>query len=184
MELNEIFEYEQKENWEVVFAQYKKIYQEKPSLDVAMHFAFFCWYMLWQWDEITFPGETLSPYEKDTVDIRNGISKSGLFSDLDRTTKYLLTSLENTPLKYLIVISLMKKIYPYFFKEDTFSEVKRQQLLYYISKKSLDDLGIKAIYDYLQTQSTNNIAPAAKIAINNLFPKNSLMQSYFNWLFS
>ena len=61
----------------------------------------------------------------------------------------LMTSPDNTPVKYLIVLCLMKKIYPYFFKEDTFSEVKRQKVVASISQKPLDDVGTKAIYDYL-----------------------------------
>lgn len=116
MELSNIFESEHEENWRIVFAQYTELYRQSPSIDVAMHFAFFCWYLLWQWDEISFPGETLSPYEKGTVDTRNGISKSKLLFDLDVTTKHLLTSPDNTPVKYLIVLCLMKKFIPIFSK--------------------------------------------------------------------
>lgn len=71
MEFSDIFESEHEENWRIVFVQYTELYRQSPSIDVAMHFAFFCWYLLWQWDEISFPGETLSPYEKGTVDTRN-----------------------------------------------------------------------------------------------------------------
>ena len=184
MELSTIFEYEHKEDWETVSTLYVELYQQNPSQDVAMHFAFFCWYLLWQWDEISFLGETLSPYEKATVDTRNGISKTELLSNLDLTTQYLLTSLENTPQKYLVLLSLMKKIYPYFFKEETFSEVDRKKLFVFISQRTQDDLGTKVIYNYLQTQSTNNISPSEKVAVTNLFPKYSLIQSYFSWLFN
>ena len=149
MELSDIFESEHEENWRIVFVQYTELYRQSPSIDVAMHFAFFCWYLLWQWDEISFPGETLSPYEKGTVDTRNGISKSKLLCDLDVTTKHLLTSPDNTPVKYLIVLCLMKKIYPYFFKEDTFSEAKRQQVLASISQKPLD--GVWGLRRYMTT---------------------------------
>ena len=174
MELSNIFESEHEENWRIVFAQYTELYRQSPSIDVAMHFAFFCWYLLWQWDEISFPGETLSPYEKGTVDTRNGISKSKLLFDLDVTTKHLLTSPDNTPVKYLIVLCLMKKIYPYFFKEDTFSEVKRQKVVASISQKPLDDVGTKAIYNYLRTKNATNILPAERIAVRTIFPTNSL----------
>ena len=183
MELSNIFESGHEENWRIVFAQYTELYRQSPSIDVAMHFAFFCWYLLWQWDEISFPGETLSPYEKGTVDTRNGISKSKLLFDLDVTTKHLLTSPDNTPVKYLIVLCLMKKIYPYFFKEDTFSEVKRQKVVASISQKPLDDVGTKAIYNYLRTKNATNILPAERIAVRTIFPPNSLIQSYFTWLF-
>ena len=184
MELSNIFESEHEGNWKTAFQQYTELYRQSPSIDVAMHFAFFCWYLLWQWDEISFPGETLSPYEKGTVDTRNGISRTELLFDLDVTTKQLLASPENTPVNYLIVLSLMKKIYPYFFKEESFSEVKREQLLAFISQKPLADLGTKAIYDYLQTQNTVTTPPAEKIAVRTIFPPNSLIQSYFTWLFN
>ena len=59
MEISYIFESEHEENWRIVFVQYTELYRQSPSIDVAMHFAFFCWYLLWQWDEISFPGETL-----------------------------------------------------------------------------------------------------------------------------
>ncbi|WP_317320506.1 hypothetical protein [Subdoligranulum variabile] len=182
MELSNIFESEHEESWRTAFLQYTELYRQSLSIDVAMHFAFFCWYLLWQWDEISFPGEMLSPYEKGTVDTRNGISRTDLLFDLDVTTKQLLASPENTPVKYLIVLSLMKKNYPYFFKEETFSEVKRSQLLAFISQKTLADLGTKVIYDYLQTQNTVTILPAEKIAARTIFPPNSLIQSYFTWL--
>lgn len=182
MELSNFFESEHEESWRTAFLQYTELYRQSLSIDVAMHFAFFCWYLLWQWDEISFHGETLSPYEKGTVDTRNGISRTDLLFDLDVTTKQLLASPENTPVKYLIVLSLMKKIYPYFFKEETFSEVKRSQLLAFISQKTLADLGTKVIYDYLQTQNTVTILPAEKIAARTIFPPNSLIQSYFTWL--
>ena len=44
MELSNIFESEHEENWRIVFAQYTELYRQSPSIDVAMHFAFFCWY--------------------------------------------------------------------------------------------------------------------------------------------
>lgn len=149
-----------------------------------MHFAFFCWYLLWQWDEISFPGETLSCYEKGSVDTRGGLSRSELLFNLDLTAKHLLDFPETTPVKYLLVLSLMKKIYPYFFKEETFSESRRQQLIAVLRQKTLSDPGTQAIYDYMQTQTTANILPAGKIAACALFPPDSLLRSYFTWLFA
>lgn len=183
MELSRIFESEREENWRIAFAQYTELYRQTPSLDAAMHFAFFCWYLLWQWDEISFPGERLSPYEKGTVDTRSGISRSGLLLNLDATTKHLLAPLETLPARYLVVLALMKKNYPYFFKEETFSEAKRQQLSALIRQKTLEDPGTQAIWNYLQTQSTAGILPSERTAVRSVFPSNSLLQSYFTWLF-
>lgn len=182
MELAKIFQAEQEGNWRIALAQYTELYRQNPSVDAAMHFAFFCWYLLWQWDEISFPGETLSPYERGSVDTRNGISRSELLFDLDVAAQRLLAAPEDPPVKYLIVLSLMKKIYPYFFKEDTFSEAKRQQLSAFIGQRPLGDSGTQTLWNYLQTQNTANILPAERIAVRTLFPSNSLIRSYLTWL--
>lgn len=184
MILSEIFDSEYKNCWEKAASQYDSLYDESPSSEVAAHFAFFCWYLLWQWDEISFPGETLSPYEKFRVDTRNGISKEKLFSNLDSTTKYLLNMKDETATKYLIVLCHMKKIYPYFFDDTIFSDTEMQQLINFVKGKKLGDLGTTVLYDYLQTQNAGHITSEEKVAVNNLFPRHSLMQSYFNWLFN
>lgn len=135
MELSNIFESEHEESWRTAFLQYTELYRQSLSIDVAMHFAFFCWYLLWQWDEISFPGEMLSPYEKGTVDTRNGISRTDLLFDLDVTTKQLLASPENTPVKYLIVLSLMKKFIPIFSKRKLSRKSKGVNCLLSLVKK-------------------------------------------------
>lgn len=184
MDLAKIFVSEREKHWKTAFAQYRELYRQSPSAEVAIHFAFFCWYLLWQWDEISFPGETLSCYERGSADTRGGIARSGLLFHLDLTAGQLLASPESIPAKYLLVLSLMKKIYPYFFKEETFSEDRRQQLVAFLRQKPLGDPGTQAIYDYLQTQSTAGILPAGKAAAPTLFPPDSLLRSYFTWLFA
>lgn len=183
--LSDIFTLESAEDWKNVFTHYESLYFTTKTNEIAIHFAFFCWYLLWQWDEICFPGEeSLSPYERPDADTRNGISKSKLENNLDSSTEYLLTSWESTPKKYLIVLSHMKKIYPYFFREETFPEILAQQLLDFIAKKPFDELGVKIIYNYIQTQDSTHLTTNERTAICNLFPSNSLIQSYFTWLFS
>lgn len=181
--LSNIFIFEQREDWKEVSLQYTKLYQEKPTQAVAMHFAFFCWYLLWQWDEISFPGEKISPYERMTVDSRNGISKKDLLANLDATTQQLLSS-DKIPDKYLMVLVHMKMLYPYFFKDETLSEETAKKLLVSISDRSLSDLGVKVLSNYLRNQSNTAITDAEKEAVNSLFTKGSLMQKYFTWLFS
>ena len=89
--LSEISSLESKKDWKNIAVKYEALYSKAPTKEVAIHFAFFCWYLLWQWDEICFPGEeALTPSERRTSDTRNGISKSKLFSNLDLTTKNLL----------------------------------------------------------------------------------------------
>lgn len=182
LKLSDVFRSEQAENWKQAADQYASLYAEMPTNRVAMHYAFFCWYLLWQWDEIVFPGEAISVYDRMAADCRNGISKSGLFSQLDLTAKQLLAA-RDTPIKYLVVLAHMEKIYPYFFGKDTFSQADRKQLVEAIGKAPLDELGTRAIYQYVQTQDASHLAQEEKAAVGNLFPTNSLMQTYFTWLF-
>ena len=185
LRLSEIFSLESIKDWKNVSIHYESLYSSSKTKEVAIHFAFFCWYLLWQWDEICFPGEESIPvYERPNAEIRNGISHSKLFTDLDSTAKYLLTSWENTPKKYLVVLAHMKKIYPYFFREETFPEILVQQLLDYIAQSSFDELGVQVIYNYVRTENSTHLRTEEKAAIDNLFPKDSLIQSYFLWLFS
>lgn len=184
LKLSDVFQSEQAEDWKRVADQYVSLYAVTPTNRVAMHYAFFCWYLLWQWDEICFPGEeAISPYERPNADTRNGISKSGLFSQLNLTTKQLLTS-GDIPVKYLVILAHMKKTYPYFFQDDTFSEDDREHLLEAIGNTSFEEPGTRAIYQYVQTQDVSKLSQEDKAAVHDLFPRNSLMQTYFTWLFS
>lgn len=183
--LSEIFSLESKEDWKNVFTHYESLYSSTKTKEVSIHFAFFCWYLLWQWDEICFPGEeSISVYERPNAEVRNGISKSKLFTNLDSSAKCILDSWENTSTKYLVVLSLMKNIYPYFFREETFPEVLVQKLLDFIAKSPFNELGVQVIYNYIHTQDSTHLSTDEKIAVDNLFPKNSLIQSYFSWLFT
>ena len=82
---NELYkaEKDQEQDWPKVFAQYKELYRRFPVQKVAIHFAFFCWYLLWQWDEIVFPGEKPSSHERAALDMRGGMSTSELYSSLN-----------------------------------------------------------------------------------------------------
>lgn len=184
LKLSDVFQSEQAEDWKQAADQYVSLYTVTPTNKVAMHYAFFCWYLLWQWDEICFPGEeTISLYERPNADTRNGISKSGLFSQLNLTTKQLLTA-SDTPVKYLVILAHMEKIYPYFFQKDTFSETDRKQIVEAVGKAPFEELGVRVIYQYVQTQDASHLTKEEKAAVHDLFPSNSLMQTYFTWLFS
>lgn len=180
--LSEIFALESMEDWKSVYMKYETLYSATPTEEVALHYAFFCWYLLWQWDEICFPGEEpLSSAERRNADTRNGISKSDLFFRLDSASKTLLTSWECTPTKYLAVLCHMKKIYPYFFLEMTFPQVMERKIFDFMREAS--DSGTKLICHYIRTGTTPLLTTGEKLAVENLFPKNSLIQSYFTWLF-
>ena len=87
------------EKWEEAFSQYENLYSENKCDDVALSFAFFCWFLLWQRDE--FP------------DKQKGISEKSLEKYLDETSDFVLDSGKT---EYIALIYHMKKIYPYFFK--------------------------------------------------------------------
>ena len=183
LQLSDIFNSEQAENWKLVAEQYAILYAKMPTNQVAMHYGFFCWYLLWQWDEICFPGEeSMSPYERSNADTRNGISRLELFFHLNLAVKQLLSA-GDVPVTYQVVLAHMEKIYPHFFKNTIFSESDRINLIESIGKTSFDP-GTRAIYQYVKTQDISYMSKADREAARELFPHNSLMETYFKWLFS
>ena len=182
LQLSDVFQSEQAENWKQAAEQYAILYAEMPTNQVAMHYGFFCWYLLWQWDEICFPGEeAISPYDRPNTDTRNGISRSELFSHLNLAAKQLLSA-GDVPATYKVVLAHMEKIYPYFFQNTIFSESDREHLIEAIAKDSFEP-GTRAIYQYVQTQDVSQISKEDREAVRELFPHNSLMETYFTWLF-
>lgn len=180
--LSEIFQSEKQEDWNTALSQYEALYEEDPSEDVSIHFAFLCWYLLWQWDEIQFPGETIPPYERMTLEVRNGISKSALFSHLDTTAKQLLSCPE-TPAADLLVLLHMEKIYPYFFSQELSDRLSAQPFLAAVQDRISGNPGFHAIFTYWQDGSSAHITSEEKAAACRLFPDGSLMHTYFTWLF-
>lgn len=182
---NELYkaEKEQEQDWPKVFAQYKELYRRFPVQQVAIHFAFFCWYLLWQWDEIVFPGERLSPHERAALDIRNGLSKSELFSSLNGMAGKLLSSVDETEDKYLAILIHMHNIYPYFFESNILSDEFAEQILVYLENKQTIDLITKRICLYQRTPDITRSSGEAK-ADDEIFPSDgSLITHYFQWLF-
>ena len=183
--LSEIFSLESAEDWRAVSEGYESLFLSAKTKEAAIHFAFFCWYLLWQWDEICFPGEeSLSMYERPNAEIRNGISKTKLFLNLDSATEFLLDPREQTPKKYLVVLCHMKNVYPYFFRDETFPDMLLPRLLDLIAEGSFCEPGVQVIYNYIMTRDSTHLTADEKTAIDGLFPKDSLIQSYFTWLFS
>lgn len=182
---NELYEAEkeQEQDWPKVFAQYKELYQQFPVQNVAIHFAFFCWYLLWQWDEIVFPGEQLSSYDRATLDIRNGMSKSELFSSLNRMARRLLSPVDETEDKYLAILIHMRNIYPYFFESNILSDAFAEQILVYLENKQTTDFITKRICLYQRNPDITWSSDKEKTA-DEMFPSDgSLITHYFQWLF-
>ena len=184
LQLSDVFQAEKVKNWKQAAEQYAILYAEMPTKQVTMHYAFFCWYLLWQWDEICFPGEeSISPYERLNADTRNGISKSNLFSHLNLATKQLLSD-GDIPVTYRLILMHMEKVYPYFFQSTVFSECDREHLVKAIGKTSFEKPGNRAIYQYIQTQDVSQISKEDRCAVSELFPYDCLMKTYFKWLFN
>ena len=180
--LLQLLNYEANNEWCSAFSGYKELCSSVYSQEVAIHYAFFCWYLLWQWDEIIFPGETLSLSERITADIRGGISKAELNTDLNRMTQQLLLD-KKTPAKYIAVIVHMKRIYPYFFKADVLSDEKAEELLTQLEQIHCNDFVTMTICAYQRNANVQVKTETEMHEIMDAFLPNSLISSYFKWLF-
>ena len=152
------------EKWEDAFFQYKKLYSENKCGDLALSFAFFCWYLLWRWDEISFYGENLSTYEKISADRRNGISKKDLEEYLSDTSDYILNCGKT---EYIALIYHMKKIYPYFFKNSICLPI------------ITDSETANIILNYSDTKKCKK---EEKETVLKFFSRFALIKNYFEWL--
>ena len=182
---NELYkaESEQEQDWPKVFAQYKELYRQFPVQKVAIHFAFFCWYLLWQWDEVVFPGEQLSSYERAALDTRGGMSQSELYSSLNCMASKLLSSVDETEDKYLAILIHMRNIYPYFFESNILSDELAGQILVYLENKQTADPVTKRICLYQRNPDITQPSGEKK-ADDEMFPSDgSLIAHYFQWLF-
>ena len=182
-QLEKIFEAEAREDWYSVFLLYKELYTRSGSREVTIHFAFFCWYLLWQWDEIVFPGEDLTAQQRIAQDVRCGLSRPELMHCLDKTTRRLLTAADETPTRYLVILIHMQRIYPYFFDKETFSDEIRERLYRYLALRQKEDPGTEFLYAYQENPTLQCRTQEQKDAIRALFSENSLMHRYFCWLF-
>ncbi len=182
---NELYEAEkeQEQDWAKVFAQYKELYQKFPLQKVAIRFAFFCWYLLWQWDEIIFPGEKLSSYERATLDMRGGMSTSELYSSLNRMASKLLSSADETEDKYLAILIHMRNIYPYFFESNILSDELAGKILVYLENKQTADPVTKRICLYQRNPDITQPPGMEKTDEEVFSSDGSLITHYFQWLF-
>lgn len=182
---NELYkaEKDQEQDWPKVFAQYKELYRRFPVQKVAIHFAFFCWYLLWQWDEIVFPGEKLSSHEQATLDMRGGMSTSELYSSLNCMASKLLSSVDKNEVRYLAILIHMRHIYPYFFESNILSDESAEQILVYLENKQTTDLITKRICLYQRNPDITQSSGEEKTDDEILPSDGSLITHYFQWLF-
>ncbi len=182
---NELYkaEKEQEQDWPKVFAQYKELYQQFPVQKVEIHFAFFCWYLLWQWDEIVFSGEHLSLHDRVTLDSRCVMSKSELFSSLNCMASKLLSSVDETEDTYLAILIHMRNIYPYFFENNILSDEFAKQILMYLENKQTADPITKRICLYQRNPDITQLSGEKKTDDEMFLSDGSLITHYFQWLF-
>lgn len=111
-DLKAILDYEHNEQWLAALNCYKGIWDHNPTDDVAIRYCFFCWYLIWQWEQIDFPGEDISFEAKITVDNRMGISKA----ELEHTLSSIACGYSNNfQIEYKCILVHLKRLIPYAF---------------------------------------------------------------------
>lgn len=111
-DLKAILDYEHNEQWLAALNCYKGIWDHNPTDDVAIRYCFFCWYLIWQWEQIDFPGEDISFEAKITVDNRMGISKA----ELEHTLSSIACGYYNNfQIEYKCILVHLKRLIPYAF---------------------------------------------------------------------
>ena len=92
-DLKAILDYEHNEQWLAALNCYKGIWDHNPTDDVAIRYCFFCWYLIWQREQIDFPGEDISFEAKITVDNRMVVIPNGTLSNAT------ITNVSNEPVR-------------------------------------------------------------------------------------
>lgn len=86
-DLKAILDYEHNEQWLAALNCYKGIWDHNPTDDVAIRYCFFCWYLIWQWEQIDFPGEDNSfkcKSDSDQISIQKFFPTCGLMDEYFR----------------------------------------------------------------------------------------------------
>jgi hypothetical protein len=155
---------------------YKGIWDHNPTDDVAIRYCFFCWYLIWQWEQIDFPGEDISFEAKITVDNRMGISKA----ELEHTLSSIACGYSNNfQIEYKCILVHLKRLIPYAF---SFSSKSTETLLSELQKAAKGNAVAQAILRYQQDNSFKCKSDSDQISIQKFFPTCGLMDEYFRWL--
>ena len=155
---------------------YKGIWDHNPTDDVAIRYCFFCWYLIWQWEQIDFPGEDISFEAKITVDNRMGISKA----ELEHTLSSIACGYYNNfQIEYKCILVHLKRLIPYAF---SFSSKSTETLLSELQKAAKGNAVAQAILRYQQDNSFKCKSDSDQISIQKFFPTCGLMDEYFRWL--
>jgi len=111
-----VFEAEAREDWSSAYAQYRSLWTQNATPEVAAHWGFLCWYLLHLWED----GKLAA--------MPKGISKVGLFAKVDAMAEALLTFPDPVPEVYLALLVYMKQTRPYFIQEPVFSQGEARDL--------------------------------------------------------
>mgnify|MGYP000008141189 CR=1 FL=1 len=175
-DLKAILDYEHNEQWFAALNCYKGIWDHNPTDDVAIRYCFFCWYLIWQREQIDFPGEDISFEAKITVDNRMGISKA----ELEHTLSSIACGYSNNfQIEYKCILVHLKRLIPYAF---SFSSKSTETLLSELQKAAKGNAVAQAILRYQQDNSFKCKSDSDQISIQKFFPTCGLMDEYFRWL--
>lgn len=127
---------------DILLFDLKGIWDHNPTDDVAIRYCFFCWYLIWQWEQIDFPGEDISFEAKITVDNRMGISKA----ELEHTLSSIACGYSNNfQIEYKCILVHLKRLIPYAF---SFSSKSTETLLSELQKAAKGNAVAQAILRY------------------------------------
>ena len=182
-QLHKIFESETAEHWNSAYWQYRELYTRCSSQMVTAHFGFYCWYLLWKWDEISVPGEIFSAFKQYPAQLGGEISRTELIGFLDRTCSGLLGEAEQAPLHYLAALVHVQRECPCFFEQDTFSDEIRMRMQRYLESRTDASAAVRALLAFQHRPEPDAVPVETRQEMVRLFPERSLMRRYFQTVF-
>ena len=149
---------------------------------MAIRTVFFCWYFIWQWDEIDFPDEHYSIEEKGFTDRRGGLSLSALTQMISPMAHQIASGeIGASPEEQMILVH-MQRIYPYFFDASLFSDQDAQRLFRLLNRNRESSRVVSALCSYRRNWRWQCTETAAR-GLREYFCHGGLMDDYFLWLF-
>lgn len=171
---------EDAQRWKDAFQLYQSNGGDSGAM--AIRAVFFCWYFLWQWDEIDFPGKSYSIEEKNSIDRRGGLSLSALTRLISPMAhKIAAGEISASPEEQMILVH-MQRIYPYFFDASLFSSQDAQRLFRLLNRNRRNSTVVSALCSYRRNWRWQ-CTEAASHGLREYFYRGGLMDDYFLWLF-
>lgn len=171
---------EEAQRWGEAFQWYQS--NGGSSGAMAIRAVFFCWYFIWQWEQIDFPGEQYSIEEKGLTDQRGGLSLSALTQMISPLAHQIASGeISASPEEQMILVH-MQRIYPYFFDASLFSDQDARRLFRPLSRNQKNSTVVSALCSYRRDWRWQ-CTEAASRGLREYFCHEGLMDDYFLWLF-